>query len=243
MSSIINVLSIPFFNTNKASFIRDVLVPRILKREKTFIVTANPEIVEYANEHESYKKIILGADYIIPDGAGIILAAKMLNTPLEERVPGFEITMELLKVANEHHLGVYMLGAAEDVIEAAAAEVNRQYPNIRLHHHHGYIDINDQDLAHEIAGHKPDMIFTALGFPKQEEWISQHSHLFESGVFMGVGGTFDILAGTVKRAPEFWQKLNLEWLYRLIQQPSRWRRMLVLPLFVVKVMLSKKSRA
>ncbi|GAB6257403.1 MULTISPECIES: WecB/TagA/CpsF family glycosyltransferase [Peribacillus] len=238
----VEILSIPFIDSNMDEFMNGMIYPRLMNQEKTFVVTANPEIVEYANEHQDYKDIILSADYITPDGVGIIMASKWLNQPLQERITGFDLMNELFRVADERALKVYMLGAEENVIEAAALKVKELYPGLELvGYNHGYIDIKDDTLPKSIAELEPDIILTALGFPRQEKWVSRHYELFNKGLFMGVGGSFDVLAGKVNRAPVFWQKMRLEWLYRLIQQPSRWKRMLALPRFVLKVRRLRKS--
>ncbi|ASS94830.1 WecB/TagA/CpsF family glycosyltransferase [Peribacillus simplex] len=238
----VEILSIPFIDSNMDEFMNGMIYPRLMNQEKTFIVTANPEIVEYANEHQDYKDIIISADYITPDGVGIIMASKWLNQPLQERITGFDLMNELFRVADEKALKVYLLGAEENVIEAAALKVKELYPGLELvGYNHGYIDIKDDTLPKSIAELEPDIILTALGFPRQEKWVSKHYALFNKGLFMGVGGSFDVLAGKVNRAPVFWQKMRLEWLYRLIQQPSRWKRMLALPRFVLKVRRLRKS--
>jgi len=238
----VEILSIPFIDSNMDEFMNGMIYPRLMNQEKTFIVTANPEIVEYANEHQDYKDIIISADYITPDGVGIIMASKWLNQPLQERITGFDLMNELFRVADEKALKVYLLGAEENVIEAAALKVKELYPGLELvGYNHGYIDIKDDALPKSIAELEPDIILTALGFPRQEKWVSKHYALFNKGLFMGVGGSFDVLAGKVNRAPVFWQKMRLEWLYRLIQQPSRWKRMLALPRFVLKVRRLRKT--
>lgn len=238
----VEILTIPFIDSNMDEFMNGMIYPRLMNQEKTFVVTANPEIVEYANEHRDYKDIIISADYITPDGVGIIMASKWLNQPLQERITGFDLMNELFRVADEKALKVYLLGAEENVIEAAALKVKELYPGLELvGYNHGYIDIKDDTLPKSIAELEPDIILTALGFPRQEKWVSRHYALFNKGLFMGVGGSFDVLAGKVNRAPVFWQKMRLEWLYRLIQQPSRWKRMLALPRFVLKVRRLRKT--
>ena len=224
MDKFVNILTIPFIQTTKDAFVKEVIYPRIMNEQKTVVVTANPEIVEYANAHDDYKKIILSADYITPDGIGIIYASKWLQQPLAERITGFDLMHDLFDLAKVNKLKVYMLGSEESVIKAAVEKVEQQYTGIHIvGYHHGYIDINDEQLAKSIAELQPDIILTALGFPKQEEWTSRHKHLFKKGLFIGVGGSFDVLAGKVNRAPLVWQKLSLEWFYRLMMQPSRWK--------------------
>ena len=194
----------------------------------------------YANKDAGYKDIIQGADYLIADGYGIILASKLLGKPLPERIAGFEIMTALLEEGDRQGWSVYFLGAKEEVVSKAVTTVTERYENLTIAgYHNGYFDWNDTYVQEEIKAKEPDLIFVALGFPKQEQWISSNINHFNKGVFIGLGGSFDVLAGAVKRAPLIWQKLNLEWLYRLIKQPSRWRRMLALPHFILKVMKVK----
>jgi N-acetylglucosaminyldiphosphoundecaprenol N-acetyl-beta-D-mannosaminyltransferase len=126
------------------------------------------------------------------------------------------------------------------VLQKTVAEIMKQYPNVKIAGaHHGFFDWADDHIPNEIQRTKPDLIFTALGVPRQELWIGQNMDKFEKGVFMGIGGSFDVLAGAVQRAPEVWQKMNLEWAYRLLKQPSRWKRQLSLPHFALKVIQQK----
>jgi N-acetylglucosaminyldiphosphoundecaprenol N-acetyl-beta-D-mannosaminyltransferase len=229
-----------FFNSLKKNELLSHLYKKINNKEKTFLVTANPEIVMYANKDAGYKDIIQGADYLIADGYGIILASKILGNPLPERIPGFEIMTALLEEGNLQGWSVYFFGAKEEVVSKAVTTIEERYENLTIAgYHNGYFDWNDTYVQEEIKATEPDLIFVALGFPKQEQWISSNINHFNKGIFIGLGGSFDVLAGEVKRAPLIWQKLNLEWLYRLIKQPSRWRRMLALPHFILKVMKVK----
>ena len=236
----VTIMGIPFIHIDQAGFV-DLLVRRIDSQEKTFVVTANPEIVMKANEDAEFMKTILKADFVTADGIGVVKAAQLMGDPLPGRVTGFDTTMELLKIANVKHYKMYFLGAKKDTIEKMVDNIRRDYPGIDVvGYHDGYFDWKkSSEIADEAASLKPDIILTALGFPKQEKWISENMDKFEYGLFMGIGGTFDIIAGTAQRAPKFWVKMNLEWLYRLLKQPSRWRRMLVLPKFAGKVIKDK----
>ncbi|RWR08084.1 WecB/TagA/CpsF family glycosyltransferase [Siminovitchia fortis] len=241
MSKKVDVLGIEFDHTTKLETI-NTLKKRIMENKKTFIVTANPEIVMHAGRDPQYKKILQSADYIMPDGIGIIMGANLLKNPLPERIPGFDLMKDLLIIANKERLRVFFLGAREEVLNKAIDNVKREYPGIQIAGcHHGFFKENDPQIAAMVKKSNPDMVFVALGFPRQERWISNNFHLFEKGIFMGVGGSIDVLSGTVKRAPELWRKLNIEWLYRLIKQPQRWKRMTFLPLFILKVLRTKKN--
>jgi N-acetylglucosaminyldiphosphoundecaprenol N-acetyl-beta-D-mannosaminyltransferase len=235
----INILNMRF-DSLLAKDLVEKLSNRVAQSEKTFVVTANPEIVMYGEKDSRYLNVVNQADYVIPDGYGVILGSRILGRPLPERIPGFDLMNELLKSGNDNGWKVYLLGAKNEVVSKAVENIRIKYPKLEIvGWHDGYFDWETNDIAEEIIGLEPDLVFVALGFPKQEMWISENLPSFSKGLFMGVGGSFDVWAGTVKRAPEIWQKLNLEWFYRLIQQPSRWKRMLVLPLFVLKV-ISKK---
>lgn len=235
-----NVLGIPIIHSNHHSFI-DLLEGQIKENKKTFVVTANPEIVMRALNDKGYEGYLKKADYITADGIGIVIASKIFNQPLPGRVSGTDMMLDLLEIANQKRHRVYFLGATESVLQLLLKNVHERYPQVEIvGSHNGFFDWNDNNIEEEIKSTEPDLIFVALGVPKQEQWIAEHLDSFQKGVFMGVGGSFDVIAGVVKRAPKTWQKLNLEWLYRLIKQPSRWRRMLVIPHFLVKVIFQKQ---
>lgn len=238
----ISVLEIPFLNTTEHDLVR-YTENILLKKEKQFIVTANPEIVMYAQKDDHYKQILRSANIVIPDGIGIIIASKMLGTPLKERIAGFDFMQKLLHVANNHRMRIFLLGAREDVVRQTKENIQKQFPNIQIvGFRNGYFDIKDSSVLKMVQETKPDLVFVALGFPKQERWIYEHLDQFSSGVFLGVGGSFDVISGKVKRAPKLWRKMNLEWLYRLIQQPSRWKRMTALPKFLFEIWKVRKKK-
>lgn len=240
-SQFVKILEVPFINTTRAAFIQ-LLQNRIEKKEKTFVVTANPEIVMHTLDDSDYRKTLEKADYITADGIGIVKAAQLIGQPLPERVSGFDIMMDLLVVADEKKYKVFFLGAADHVLQGTLAKVKTDYPGIQIAGaQNGFFDWNDPVLPQMIRNAEPDLVFVALGFPRQENWIGRHIGQFNQGVFIGIGGSFDVFSGNVKRAPEAWQKLNLEWFYRLVKQPSRWKRMLVLPKFALTVISKKAS--
>lgn len=234
----VDILGIKFVDSTFEQMLGE-LTNRIIQKRKTFVVTANPEIVMYAYENHNYKNILQSADYVVPDGTGIIFASKMKKTPLKERVTGFDLTMRLLQEANQNSWGVYVLGGKPEINKKAVENIGKQYPGLKLvGNQHGYFDWEDSTIVEKISSSKPDIVLVALGFPKQEQWTALNQSSFSKGIFIGVGGTIDILAGEAKRAPAIWRKLNLEWLYRLLKQPARWKRMLALPKFVRRVIKS-----
>ncbi|MCF6410110.1 WecB/TagA/CpsF family glycosyltransferase [Pseudalkalibacillus salsuginis] len=236
----VDVMGVPFVDTSMDSFIKHLHESHLEKESKAFVITANPEIVMYASEDVGYRSVLNDADYITPDGIGIVKAARILGTPIKERVSGFDIMCNLLQIANENRSSVYLLGTKEEVLQSAEANIQATYPNVDIiGSHNGYFDWDDNDIVNEIQQLRPDMIFVALGLPRQENWIAENIHHFDKGIFMGVGGSFDVFAGIVKRAPVIYQNLHLEWFYRLVKQPSRARRMLALPRFMFKVFEQK----
>lgn len=232
---IVEILDIPFCDITFDTFTNE-LEKYMIEQRKAFVVTANPEIVMYARNNSDYKQIILQADFIVPDGIGIIKASHTVGTPLKERVTGYDTTIRLLEKMNEEKLSLYVLGGKDETLKKAIANIANTYPSIQVvGSHHGYFDWKDTAIVEEIQVKKPDLILVALGFPRQEKWIYEHVNQFEKGVFIGVGGTIDVLAGEVERAPQFWQNIHLEWFYRLLKQPSRWKRMLAIPRFILEI--------
>ncbi|KEK12014.1 WecB/TagA/CpsF family glycosyltransferase [Lysinibacillus fusiformis] len=231
----VTIMGVPFLHISQQGFV-DLLVNRIEQQEKTFVVTANPEVVMQANENPTVKGYLNQATYICADGIGVVKAAQILGDSLPERVTGYDTMVKLLEVGQQKRFKVYLLGAQKETIEKTIANIHKNYPNVEVvGYHDGFFDWNNNHIADDIAALQPDLVFVALGVPRQEKWITENLDKFSKGVFIGVGGSFDVIAGTVKRAPVIWQKLNLEWLYRLLRQPSRFIRMLVLPRFALKV--------
>lgn len=238
----VHILGVPFINTTQKDFIA-TLETHVAQQERAFVVTANPEIVMHSLKDETYKQTLAKATYITADGIGIVKAAAIVGEPLPERVSGYDIMLDLLETANKNHSSVFFLGAAEEVLQATVKKVKQEYPDIKVAgSQNGFFDWNDHQLPQQIKNAAPDYVFVALGFPRQEQWIGANIDQFDKGVFIGIGGSFDVFSGSVKRAPEMWQKMNLEWFYRLVKQPSRWKRMLVLPKFAATVIGRKALR-
>ncbi|KGR80133.1 WecB/TagA/CpsF family glycosyltransferase [Ureibacillus manganicus] len=237
----VNIMGVPFLNITQQGFV-ELLDKRVEQKEKTFVITANPEIVMKAYEEPEFMSIVQKATYVCADGIGVVKAAKMLGEYLPERVTGYDSMVKLLEIGNKKRYKIFLLGAQKETIEKAVANINATYPNVDIvGYQDGYFDWNNNTIAETVANLKPDLVFVALGVPRQEKWIVENYDKFSHGVFIGVGGSFDVIAGTVKRAPLIWQKLNIEWLYRLLKQPSRFGRMLVLPRFALKVRQLKRK--
>lgn len=201
------------------------LETRMDNDEKTFVITANPETLMIGVETPAFDEILKSdKTIIVPDGIGVVKAANMLKYPVKERVTGVEIVQSLLQMLNEKGKSIYLLGAKKEVIEQFVSKIGAEYKNINvLGYKDGYIQ--DKDAAfEEIVELKPDVVLVALGIPAQELLIYKHYDKFEKGIFVGVGGSFDVLSGMKKRAPKIFIKLNLEWLYRIASEPKRIKR-------------------
>ena len=171
------------------------------------------------------KKMLLDEkNDVIPDGIAIVKASNMLGINIKERITGIDVSNELLKLGNNLKKSIYFFGAKEEVINDLVKMVNQKYPNIKIAGaKNGYIE-DKEEIFKDIIKTKPDIIMVALGIPHQEKIIYKHLDKFKKGIFIGVGGSFDVLSGHKKRAPKIFIKLNLEWLYRIIKEPTRLKR-------------------
>ena len=199
-----------------------------------YVVTPNPEFILAAEKDESFRTVINAADLVIPDGIGVIYSAKILGTPLAERVPGIEFSAKMLEKLNEMGGRLFLLGAKPGVAEKAGENICAQYPNIVLcGTQDGYFK-DEEDVILKVAAARPDLMFVCLGAPKQEKWMARWGQHSGAKLAIGLGGVLDVYAGNVERAPEAWQKLGMEWAYRLKKEPKRFGRMARLPLVLVK---------
>ena len=195
--------------------------------------TPNPELVQRAGKDPEFAGILGKADLVIPDGVGVMYAAKILGRPLKARVPGIDFASNLMKRMAEGGKRLFLLGAAPGVAELAAVNLRAAYPGLVVcGFHDGYFK-EDRPVADAIREARADLVFVCLGAPKQEKWIAANGAAAGARLYVGLGGSLDVFAGKVERAPESFQRLGLEWLYRLLKQPSRIGRMAKLPLFLV----------
>ena len=199
-----------------------------------YVVTPNPEFILAAEKDEDFRRVINAADLVIPDGIGVVYSAKILGTPLPERVPGIEFAGKMLEVLNEKGGRLFLLGAKPGVAEKAGENILAKFPNIVLcGTQDGYFK-DEEDVLLKVAAARPDLMFVCLGAPKQEKWMARWGQHTGARLAIGLGGVLDVYAGNVERAPESWQKLGLEWAYRLKKEPQRFGRMARLPLVLVK---------
>ena len=206
---------------------------QILAGKKTcYAVTPNAEIAYEALYDETLRALINGADLVLPDGAGVVLASKLLKTPLKQKVAGVDFADRLLSVLEKTGGGLFLLGSKPGVAELAAQKMTEKHPKLYIcGMNDGYFK-DEAPVIEKINAAKPDVLFVCLGAPKQELWMQRNAPRLRVGLMAGLGGSLDVFAGNVKRAPKFFQKLGLEWFYRLIKEPKRIGRMMKLPKFL-----------
>lgn len=197
----------------------------LVKNKRMFIVTANPETMMKSETDTELNKLLNDKDTIlVPDGIGVVKASKTLGYDIKERITGIDIANTLLDYGNELKKTIYLFGSKQEVIDSMKEVLKEKYPNLKLvGSSNGYVQDKDK-VFEEMSKLKPDIVLVALGIPVQEKLIYKHLSLFDKGIFVGVGGSFDVISGHKKRAPKLFIKLNLEWLYRIICEPKRLKR-------------------
>ncbi|NJK41528.1 MAG: WecB/TagA/CpsF family glycosyltransferase [Acaryochloridaceae cyanobacterium SU_2_1] len=221
------------------------LASRIEQQQGTHVVTFNAEMAMQSRQNSDLADIIQGAELVIPDGAGVVLYSRLQGRKIK-RCPGIELSEALLKRSVEGSQApwsFFFYGGQPGVATQAAQAWQRRYPQIRiLGTEHGYLSTEQRtDFLHRLETLQPQVIFVGLGVPRQESWITDHRHLCPKAIWVGIGGSLDIWAGTKTRAPEWFCNNHLEWLYRFYQEPWRWRRMLALPKFFWFSLIEKLS--
>lgn len=214
------------------------------ERTGVLIATANAEMIMRATHDRELMEILNDAALVVPDGAGTVWAAHHLGEEMPERVAGYDLAQRLMKNAPSKHRRIFFFGSAPGVAEKAKAKAERLYPGIEIvGTRNGFFSESDEPaIVEEIRKAKPDLLLAALGVPKQEKWLQKHLAELEVPVSIGVGGTLDVMAGVMKRAPRWMQKAKLEWLFRGMMQPKRAGRLMALPKFVLKVHGYKSAR-
>lgn len=206
--------------------------------EAKAVIAVNPEKIMKAMRDPELLGQLRGAGLLLPDGIGVVKAIRLMGYRFCERVPGADLMLSLCELAAARKYRVYLFGAKPSVVEQASATLTSRFPHIRVvGAHHGYLrDEEMPRLIEHINLSAPDLLFVALGSPRQEQWIARYLPQLRVKICQGVGGTFDVLAGVIKRAPLAWRSANVEWLYRLLAEPSRWRRQVALPSFAYHVL-------
>lgn len=202
-----------------------VVEKNLEKEKKMFIITANPETFNIAENNNDFKSMLLDKEVtLVPDGIGIVKAANMLDYKIEERITGIDLANFLLDLSNKKKYKMALLGASKEVMDQLIKVIGERYPNIKLvKTENGYTSKKDE-FFEELEKKDVDVCLVALGIPMQEELIYKHLKGFKKGIFVGVGGSFDVISGSKKRAPKIFIKTNTEWLYRIICEPKRIKR-------------------
>lgn len=219
----------------------------LARGERCRVVTPNAEIAYECKKNIALREIVNHSQLVLPDGIGVVYAAKIRKKPLKGRVPGVDFASALLDALQNTGKSVFLFGAKPGVADKAAENLKKKYPGLCIAGTHNGYYTDDASVVRHINEAKPDVLFVCLGSPKQEEFMAKRGNALCASVMMGLGGSLDIFAGVVERAPEFYQKHGLEWLHRLLKQPKRFFRMLRLPAYLLSAVFyrepSKKEEA
>ena len=235
MTDRINILGVGF-----DSLTMDEAVSRgmalMAEKKAAYVVTPNPEIVMLAREDPALLNAVRDAALVLPDGIGVVKGARILGTPLKEKIPGIDFATNLMAKMSESGQKLFLLGAKPGVAELAAAALQERFPGLVIcGTNDGYFQ-DDAPVIEKINAVQPDLLLVCLGAPKQELWMQTNASRLSVSLMAGLGGSLDVFSGVTERAPEIWQKLGLEWLHRLLKEPSRAKRMSNLPKFVFAVL-------
>ena len=202
-----------------------ILKNNLKKNQKMFIVTANPETFMMSEKDKELKNMLEDDETtLVPDGIGVVKAGRSIKYDIETRITGIDIAYKLLEYGNEEKKSIYLFGSKQEVLDMMKEVLDKNYPNLKIAGMtNGYVKDKDKEYK-KISKLNPDIVLVALGIPAQEKLIYNHLKEFKKGIFVGVGGSFDVISGSKKRAPEFFIKHNLEWLYRITKEPSRLKR-------------------
>ncbi len=238
----INILGV-----NVCKVTHDEAVERIMdmlyERGNHAVFTPNSEIILMAYKDPEFCDLLNSADLLTADGIGVVYASKILGDPLSERVTGYDMACSVLDIIAETGHRLYLFGGKPGVAELAQEKLKEKYPLINIvGTHNGYFAPEEIDsIVDDINASRADLVFVCLGAPAQENWIFENKDKLNCHVMMGIGGSLDVLAGNVERAPEIWCDLGLEWLYRLIKEPWRFGRMMALPKFGLTILFKGRK--
>ena len=238
----INVLGVDFDNVTMEEAAERAM-ELIQAHEARYVVTPNPEIVMNVRENPALREAVKQAALVLPDGVGVVYGAQILGTPLKEKTPGIDFAARVMECLAAKQGSVFLFGAKPGVAELAGENLKTMFPGLVIAGTNDGYFTDDVPIVEKINAAKPDLLLVCLGSPKQELWMRSHAPELDVGLMAGLGGSLDVFAGVVERAPERWQKLGLEWLYRLLKEPKRIGRMMKLPQFAlcaVKERVTKK---
>jgi len=234
------ILAYEIFNKSQSELLEYISTAR-----KLTIISGNPEVLYNGlNDKELLKNFTSNEAIIIPDGVGVTIASKLIGQPVKQKIAGIDLMMELLKKCEAENRAVYLLGAKMDILDECIEKFLKLYPSLNIiGKHDGYFDINScEQLLEDITQKNPYALFVAMGCPRQEKFIAKYMDKLPCSIFMGVGGSFDVFAGRVKRAPTWMIKIGLEWLYRVSKEPYRIKRLGAIPRFLLLVFNDKYNK-
>lgn len=233
MAEKVNIMGVTFDNVTMDQAVKAAL-EQVESGGYSYVVTPNPELVMMARKDPDYAETLAGAGLTLADGIGVVYAAKILGRALKGRVPGCDFAGALMEQMAQKGLKLFLLGAKPTVAEEAKANLEKKYPNLIVCGTNDGYFTDDAAVVEKIKASGADVLFVCLGAPKQEAWMRAHGADTGVKLAVGLGGSLDVFAGRVQRAPEMWQKCGMEWAYRLIKEPSRIGRMAKLPWFLVE---------
>lgn len=231
------------YNIFKGS--KEELMEIIKNSEAVNVISGNPAILNLGlNNQALFNNFNEETSIIVPDGVGTVVSCKLAKKPVKEKIAGIEVMDAVVKYCSESGKGVYLLGGEDEIVSEAVLKLKDKYRDLNIAgYHNGFFDLdNCEELVEDIANKKPYAIFVAMGCPRQEEFIMKYWERIGSTVIMGVGGSFDIVAGKLNRAPKWMLKLGLEWLYRVIKEPFRIKRLGAIPRFIAKVFYNERIK-
>ncbi len=230
-------------NRVKLADVLSVIEDRIRSKAVTHVVTADASMVVIAKDDPELLDIVNTAELVTPDGAGIIWASRLLGTPVPERVSGVDLVKQLCRLSSDPAKGyrIFFLGAAPDVAAQAAKNLTETYPGCNIiGTQDGYFKPDkEEEIVNKITALNPDIVFVGFGIPKQEKFIRKNRDIIGASIYIGIGGSFDVYSGMVKRAPVWMQNAGLEWIFRLAQNPKKISKVMTLPKFVSLALKAK----
>lgn len=229
------MMGIPIDQITYETILTDVKYCFLESDKQLILASVNPQIMVESHKHPEVVTFLEQSSHRIPDGIGIVIVSKLTGGKIKERVTGFDLMIKLLEYANQEHKSAFFYGARPEVLTATLENIAKEYPNLSIVGGiDGYTTMTEEQIVKEINQVQPDFLFVALGFPRQELWLQRNRSKLAVKIFQDVGGSFDVISGAVKRAPQFYLDHHLEWLYRSISNPKRIGRIFQLPVFVVK---------
>ncbi len=206
------------------------------------IITGNTLMMLEAQKDPELRRILEKASLVVPESSGVLWACRVMGVPLEDFTPGIDLLLAICRIAQQRGYPVYLLGSSQDVVHGAGEELLRLYPGLNMAGtHHGFFSEEEvPSLLEALHQARPALLFVGMGMPLQEKWIARHLTSLGVPVVMGVGGSFDVLSGKLWRAPSVVRRAGMEWLFRLAQEPWRWRRIARLPVFAWKVIRERQ---